>query len=99
MCHSCLFEQLVVLFSTAKHLSSMLFLLPKFFLVLLELLDLLVVLLYLFFVYLRLLDHVLLERHSFLNEPIVLLFLQLSLLHALHLLVLLPRLQLAVVLG
>ena len=98
MYYSRFFEQLVVLFSTAKHFSGMFLLLPQFFFVLFELLDLFVVLLYLFFVYLRLLDHVLLESEPFLHEPIVFLFLQLSLLHALHLFMLLPRLQLAVVL-
>jgi hypothetical protein len=63
-----------------------------------QLLDLLVVLLDLLFVYLRLLNHVLLEGQPLLHEPVVLLLLQLPLLHPLDLLVLLFRLQLAVVL-
>jgi hypothetical protein len=64
-----------------------------------QLLDLLVVLLDLLFVYLRLLNHVLLEGQPLLHEPVVLLLLQLPLLHPLDLFVLLFRLQLAVVLG
>jgi hypothetical protein len=75
-----------------------LFLQPQVLLVLPQLLDLLVVLLDLLFVYLRLLNHVLLEGQPLLHEPVVLLLLQLPLLHPLDLLVLLFRLQLAVVL-
>lgn len=66
---------------------------------LLQLLNLSVVLLDLLLVDLRLFDHVLLEGQSLLDEPVVLLLLELPLFHTLDLFVTLTGLKLAVVLG